>query len=326
MLVRTLLALAVTLPALTLSSAAVLAQSPAPAWPHRPVKFIVPLGPGSGADIGARLAADRLAQRWGQGIVIENRPGGDSIVAIGAFTSASDDHTLLWGPSAAFVAHPYQHAKLPYDPADLVPIARYSNTLDSICVPSGMKANSLGDVVALIRAEPGKLNWASVTGLNDFLMRSFVKSANLDIGRVPYRDAVQAANDLGEERIQLFVAAYAITRPQIESGKIKILAITNTAPAKALPGVPTARQAGFPVMEFDGLVGLYGPRNMSPQVRDRISADVVAVAADPEIDAKLAVTGQVANPGTAAEFAASIAAQREVAAAAARILGLEAAK
>ena len=326
MLVRTCLMIAALLPALELSLAPAHAQTPLQSWPQRPVKFILPLGPGSGADIGARLAADRLSKRWGQGIVIENRPGGDSIVAIGAFTSVNDDHTLFWGPSAAFVAHPYQHAKLPYDPADLVPIARFSNTLVSICVPTGMKVNSLADVVAMIHAEPGKLNWASVTGLNDFLMRSFVKTENLDVSRVPYRDAVQAANDLAEERIQLFVAAYAITRPQIEAGKIKIIGITNTAPAKALPGIPTARQAGFPVMEFDGLVGLYGPRSMARELRDRISADIVAVAADPEIDAKLAATGQVANPGTSAEFAASIETQRLVASAAAKILGLEAAK
>src|SRR5919201_2013114 len=100
------------------------AQASAQAWPQRPVKFILPLGPGAGADISARLFADRLTRRWGQPVVVENRPGADGIVAITAFIGAGDDHTLLFGPSSSFVAHPYLHDKMPYDPADLSPIAR----------------------------------------------------------------------------------------------------------------------------------------------------------------------------------------------------------
>ena len=100
------------------------------------MKFILPLGPGAGADIGARLFAERLSAKWGQPVVVENRPGGDGFVAIGAFTSAKDDHVLLWGPAAAFTAHPYLHAKLPYDPRDLGPIARVTTTLVSVIFPS----------------------------------------------------------------------------------------------------------------------------------------------------------------------------------------------
>src|SRR5436189_4410667 len=95
----------------------------APAWPHRPVKILLPLGPGSGADIGARLIAEKLSARWGQPVVVENRPGGDGFVAIGAFTSAKDDHTLLFGPASSFTALPYLHDRLPYDPRDLAPVA-----------------------------------------------------------------------------------------------------------------------------------------------------------------------------------------------------------
>src|SRR6266852_1748114 len=102
--------------------------SQAQAWPQRPVRFILPLGPGSGVDITARLLADRLAARWGQSVVIENRPGGDGVIAITAFISARDDHTLFFGPASSFVGHPYLHDKLPYDQRDLGPIARVSNT------------------------------------------------------------------------------------------------------------------------------------------------------------------------------------------------------
>jgi tripartite-type tricarboxylate transporter receptor subunit TctC len=116
-----------------------LAQTSPQSWPQRPVKFIVPFGPGAGADIGARLLAERLPARWGKPLVIENRPGGDGLVAIQAFLSAGDDHTLLFTPSGNFTVHPYQYDKLPYTPADLVPIARVSNTILAVGVPESMK-------------------------------------------------------------------------------------------------------------------------------------------------------------------------------------------
>src|SRR5215211_106294 len=104
-------------------------QAPAQTWPQPPVKIIVPLGPGAGVDITARLLGDRLGARWGQSVVIDNRPGGDGAVAMAAFTAAQDDHTLLMSPTSSFTHHPWLYDKLPYDPLDLVPIARVSNTI-----------------------------------------------------------------------------------------------------------------------------------------------------------------------------------------------------
>ena len=112
-------------------------------WPTRPVKFIVSLGPGSGADIGARLLADRLTARWGQTVVVENRPGGDAVVAINAFIGARDDHTLLYTPTSSFTAHPYQHDKLPYDPRELSPVARISNTILGFVVSPSLNVGRL---------------------------------------------------------------------------------------------------------------------------------------------------------------------------------------
>jgi tripartite-type tricarboxylate transporter receptor subunit TctC len=150
-------------------AAATLSGAPAASdWPTRPVRFLVTLGAGSGADIGARLLADKLSQRWGQPVVVENRPGGDGIVAITAFVTAHDDHVLLFSPAASFTAHPFLHDHLPYKPADLVPITRASNTVIAIAVPVGMPVASLAELVASVRSAPGKLNWAGVTGALDF--------------------------------------------------------------------------------------------------------------------------------------------------------------
>lgn len=189
-------------------------NAPAPSWPQRQVRFIIPLGPGSGVDITARIFAERLALRWGKPVVIENRPGGDGIVAIMAFVSAHDDHTLLFSPASTFTAHPFLHDKLPYDQADLSPVARVANTLVAIVVPASLKVGSLAELVALVRAQPGKLNWATATGISDFLFAAFLKHANLDMSKVPYRDTVQPATDAAEGRIQMYWGALAIVRPQ----------------------------------------------------------------------------------------------------------------
>jgi tripartite-type tricarboxylate transporter receptor subunit TctC len=114
--------------------AAAQAQSQTPTWPTRTVKFIVPFGPGAGADIGGRLFAERLQKIWGQPVVIENRPGGDSIVAINAVLAANDDHTFLFAPAGNFAVHPFVYSKLSYDPKDLNPVVRASNTILAVAV------------------------------------------------------------------------------------------------------------------------------------------------------------------------------------------------
>ena len=178
--------------------------STAQSWPTRPVKFILTLGPGSGADISARLLADRLTEKWGQPIVIENKPGGDGIVAINAFVSAQDDHVLLYAPSSSFIGHPYQHDNLPYNPGDLAPIARVSNTVVGISVPASLPAKSLKDVVEAARAKPGQMNWAGLTGALDIMFESWLKSIGVDVKKVPYRNPVEAANDLASGRVQIY--------------------------------------------------------------------------------------------------------------------------
>jgi len=290
-------------------------------WPTRPVKFIVTLGAGSGADIGARLFADRLSRRWGQPVVVENRPGADGLLAINAFVSAHDDHVLLFAPSSSFTAHPYLHANLPYQPSDLVPIAQVSNTVVTVAVPAGMKVNSLKELVALARSEPGKLNWAGVTGALDFMFAGWLKQEGLDISKVAYKNPVDAANDLAEGRVQVYEASLAIVRPQLQSGKIKLLAVTNKVRAPSAPDVATAKELGYPDLTLEGLVGLFGPAGMPLDLRQRIAKDFTAVA-DDAIKQKLETTGQILNVGGPEEFAKSIDEQRAAVAGFAKELGI----
>jgi len=315
------LAITIVSSALALLATPSLAQT----WPQRTVKFVVPLGPGAGADLTARLLADRLTKHWGQAVVIENRPGADGVIAINSVLSARDDHVLLFGPASSFVGHPYLLDKVPYDPRDLLPVARVSNTVVCIAVPASLNIGSLKELMAMVRDQPGKLNWATVTGVTDIIVAGYLKSAGLDMARVPYRDTVSALNDLVEGRIQFYGAAYAIVRAQAQAGRIKALAVTNRTRAPGLADLPTVAEAGFPELSFDGLVGLIAARGsgMTDALRERIASDVQAAAADPVIMERLTATGQIVSPGTPAEFAAAIDEQAAHLATFAKALGIK---
>jgi len=315
-----------TFPVLTaaLFFASLLLPAPAAAadaWPNRPVRFIITLGPGSGVDIGARLFADKLSAKWGQPVVVENRPGGDGMVAITGFLGAKDDHVLLVSPVSSFTAHPYFHDKLPYDQKDLIPIARISKTVVAVSVATSLNISSLKELEALARAKPGQLNWTTATGFTDFVFAGYLHSVGLKMAKVPYKNPAGAATDLAAGVIQVYMPAYAIVRPQVEAGKVKVLAVTNRERAPAIPDVPTAVEQGYPSLQFDGLVGLFGPPGIADEVRNKIASDVREAASDPEIVKRLTATGQIVSPGNAAEFAASIAEQREQVAAVAKLFG-----
>jgi tripartite-type tricarboxylate transporter receptor subunit TctC len=311
------LVVCITLAALSLPS---LAQS----WPQRPVRFILSLGPGSGADIGARLYADRLTRLWGQPVVVENRPGGDGVIAINAVIQAKDDHTLLWGPTANFVGHPYSLDSMSYDPKELVPVARVSGTVVTLGVPASMNVGSLKELLQTAKQKQGWLNWTTAVTMSDIILEGFLKSQGIDAAHVRYKQPAEALNDLISERIQLYSSAYAIVRPQVQGGKVKLLAVQarNRVPGLDLP---TVSELGFPGLNFEGLVGIIAARssNLPNAARERIGADVKTVSKDPLVADRLASTAQLNTPGDAAEFAASIDEQVKQLAASAKLLGLK---
>ena len=297
-----------------------LAQS----WPQRPVKFVLSLGPGSGADIGARLYADRLTKLWGQPVVVENRPGGDGVIAINAVIQAKDDHTLLWGPTANFVGHPYSLESMPYDPKELVPVARVTGTVVTLGVPANMNVGSLKELLETAKQKKGWLNWTTAVTMTDIILEGFLKSQGIDAAQVRYKQPAEAVNDLISDRIQLYSSAYAIVRPQVQAGKVKLLAVQAR---HRVPGLdlPTVGELGYPGLNFEGLVGIIAMRssNVPKAAMDRIGADIKSVSKDPQVAERLAATAQLNVPGDAAEFAASIDEQRKQLAESAKLLGLK---
>jgi tripartite-type tricarboxylate transporter receptor subunit TctC len=301
-----------------------MAQSPAQSWPQRAVRVIVPFGPGSATDVTARLFADRLAKRWGQPVAVENRPGADGIVGVGAFAAIHDEHTLLYSAAGPLTVNPVLYSKLPYDPArDLTPISMGSEILLTIAVPASLKLKSLSDLVALARARPGKLNWVATPGVTYFMFAGFLKGAGLDMVEVPYKDFTLAINDLSTGRIEVTVTSLAAVRPHVQSGKVTPLAVTSRDRAAAWPEVATTTEAGFPALAFSGFGGFFGWRDMPVALRERIAADIRAVGADPVLATTLTAAGAAARTGTPAEFTAAIEDERAKVAAIAKALGVK---
>ena len=307
---------------LAIAAAAAATALAAEPWPQRAVRLIVPIGSGSAPDVAARLYAERLAVRWAQPAIVENRPGAEGLIGVTAFAGMRDDHTLLFSPAAPISVFPYTQDKLAYDPArDFVPISSAIDTFGSIAVSSSLKVASLAELVALARAQPGKLNWSSGGGAFPTLLAGFAKTAGLDVVQVSYREQNLAIQDLAEGRIQILATTLTPLLPSAKAGKIRLLAVTNKGRAPVAPEVPTASEAGHAELEFEGLVGFFGGRDMPAALRDRISADIRAVAADPVVSGRFAAAGQIARGSSPAEFARSIEEQRAKIEAIVRLLG-----
>jgi tripartite-type tricarboxylate transporter receptor subunit TctC len=293
-------------------------------FPTRTVRFILPFGAGSASDTTARLFAERLSARWGKPVVVENRPGGDGLVSLDAFVGAHDDHTMWFGPAGTFNVLPYQHDTLPFDlKRDVNPVVSVSQVVLAISMPASMKVNSIDQLVTMARAQPGKLNAAAANGISDFLLFGFIKSMGLQIVRVPYRDIMQAPNDLAESRIQVLSTSLAVVQPLSQAGRIKVLAVTSRQRAPSAPDVPTAAEAGYPALTFESIGGVFGPQGMAKELRESIAADFQKVAEAPIIAKRLGDTGQIISVLGPAEFGARVQEQRDKLAALAETLGLK---
>jgi tripartite-type tricarboxylate transporter receptor subunit TctC len=299
------------LAALLVSALIILATpSSAQTWPQRTVRVIVPLPPGTSTDLVARLFSEKLAERWRQPVAVENRQGADGIPAVAAFAGARDDHTLLFSFAGIITINPLTYDKLPYDSArDVVPIVSVSDNFIGIGASQSLNINSVNELTALARSRPGKLNWAASPGNPLYAFAALQKSAGIDMVQVAYRDFRPALQDVGEGRIQAIATGVALMLPQVQAGKIKLLMVNNRERSPQVPEVPTAREAGFPELTLDGVVGFYGWRDIPAEIKERITADVRAVA-DPAVAARVATMGSVLAIRTPTEFAAVLEQQR----------------
>lgn len=275
----------------------------AQSWPARTVKLVTPQPAGTAIDTGFRMFADRLAKKWGQGVIVENRPGGDGIPATAAFVLARDDHALYGSPGYPFTIAPSVLDKLPYDPQnDVTPVSLMLETPLMISANAALGLNSLADLEKLAKDQPGKLNWASTAGLPNFAFNYFLKTTGADIAYVPYRDAASALNDVGEGRIQVYATSYGTVLPVLQTGKLKVLAMLGGSRIPIAPDIPTTTEAGYAKVRADGFAGIFGVKGMTNELRDRIAADIQAVAGETEVREVLARSAIVPRGLPTAEF------------------------
>jgi tripartite-type tricarboxylate transporter receptor subunit TctC len=281
-------------------------------WPTRTVKIITPQPPGSGIDLSCRLYGEKLSQRWGQAVVVENRVGGDGAIGVGAFVSAADDHALLCSFGAPITILPFtSQSKLPYDPAtDLKPISPIVDLVQVFAVSQSMGVDNVGALMKAARAEPGKLNWSATQGVPILLMSSFLRGAGLDLAYVPYSTLAPALQDLAQSRIQLFATSYASLSPVLESNQARIILVLNRERAPQAPDVPTAAEAGLPHLTIVSFNGFFGGRSMPEDVRERVAREIQAIGAEPDVAPRLQKLGMAVRTSSPAAFTQVIEEQR----------------
>jgi tripartite-type tricarboxylate transporter receptor subunit TctC len=282
----------------------------AASWPERTVR-IVTGGAGASSDATARTVAEGLAKLWSKAVIVENRAGADHILAVQEFLNSRDGHTLLFGTHSMFTVNPLLHAKLPYDPVhDVSAISLVVEDFLCVVTAPSLSINSLKELVPLARGKPGELNFFAVPGSPYLAFLAFQKRAGTAMTFVPYRTVAPALADLAEGRIQLAVLPLAAVLGQARAGKVKLLAVTNAVRSPAAPDAPTVAEAGFPDFTFGGLLGLYGPKHMTSELRERIASQVQALLREPDVKQRLTNLGLAVRGTSAAEFAAILDEQR----------------
>jgi tripartite-type tricarboxylate transporter receptor subunit TctC len=283
----------------------------AQSWPQRTVRVIVPLPPGTAVDLSARLFGEHLSERWHQPVVIENITGADGILAAKEFISRHDDHTLIHSFAGLITINPILYEKLPYNPTrDLAPISISSDNFLVIAASAKLGVGSLSELVNVASSRSAKFSWAATAGLPYFAYAGFLKKLGIEMVYVPYRDFNPALSDLDEGRIEVASTALTQLLPHSQAGKASLLAVLNRTRSPLARSVPTATEAGYPELAFDGVTGFFGWRDMPTAIRDRISAEVRAIAENPAVRDRLSGIGIEARSSTPEEFAAAIDAQR----------------
>ncbi len=285
-----------------------LAQSET-AYPTRPIKIIVGFAPGGGSDFIARIVAQKLTQKLGQTVFVENRPGaGGNLGAEIALKSAGDGYTLFLAATSYTVnANLY---KLPFDPVlDITPIARLASGPFIIATNPELPVKNLKELVDLAKKEPGKLAFASAGNgsITHIATEYFLTTADIDVLHIPYKGTSPALTDTISGQVQFIFGTVASTMPHVQSGKLKPLAVTTTVRLAALPDVPTVMESGYPTFDVSVWHGLIGPKGIPPEIVNKLNIAVIEALNDPSMTQQLAADGLTPTSDTPQEFAKLIA-------------------
>jgi tripartite-type tricarboxylate transporter receptor subunit TctC len=279
------------------------------AYPSRPIHIVIPFPAGGPSDIAARIIAQKMNEDWGQPVIVDNRPGANTI--IGAETVAKavpDGYTLLMAIDSTLVMNQYLYKTLPYDPLnDFAPITTTVKSMSLLCVPAETGPKSVQELIARGKAEPGKLNYGAGTITVQLAGLLFNKAAGIDVVYVPFKGTAETVQGLLTGSVDMVYAATVVAGPLIESGKVRALAKLDSR-KEPYPNVPTLAAAAA-LQNFEDIsiwLGLVAPKATPAPIIDKLNREVVHILSQPDVREKFNQTGNFAVTSTSEEFAAFI--------------------
>ncbi len=301
--------------ALTVLLAALSSLCTAADWPSQTIRFVVPTPAGSSVDVVARLVADKLSPLLGQSIIVDNRGGAGGTIGTDAVAKARDGHTFLVAYNGPVTVAPALFPKLPYIPSrDLAPIILAVTQPNVLAVRSDLHVNSVKELIALAKSRPGKIDYASVGNgsLSHLSMELLKIQSGTFMLHIPYNGGPAASLALARGDVPVLFAALSNVQAQVQSGQVKLIAISNAKRSSALPDVPTVAEQGFPGFDATTWNGFMAPASTPHEVITRLNKAIGQILAQPEVQKKLLSVGAETAGGTPEQFAALI--KRETAA------------
>ncbi len=293
----------------TLAASAALAQT----WPNRPVRVIVPFPPGGSADLVARSVSQKFTENTGQPMVVDNRPGVDTILGMEMTAKAAPDgYTVGYSIGSALTINPFLYSKLPYDPArDYAPVMIIASVPLSLVVHPSVPANTPQELAAYIRANDGKLFYGSGNIISQIAMETVQRAVGARMTAVPYKGSAPNIQDMLRGEMKLTIEPLAGIIPHARSGKLRIIAVTESRRASAVPDVPTLAESGFPGFEFANWHGIIVPAATPRDVIGRLHEELVKAARHPDVIARVAPLAADIVASRPEEMQARINAERE---------------
>jgi tripartite-type tricarboxylate transporter receptor subunit TctC len=287
--------------------AACLGTATAQSWPDKPIKFIVAAPAGSSLDVLARIIGDKLKDRLGQPVVVENRPSAGGTTATDFVAkSPPDGYAMVMSFNGPLAYAPHLYTKLPYDPLkDLAPVIITSSQPNVLAVTASLPVHSVKELVAYAKANPGKLNYASVgNGSSSHLTMELLKAtAGIDVVHVPFNGSPPAVTATIQGETQMMFAVMAPLQAQIQAGKLRALAVTTAKRSDLLPDLPTIAEAGFPGFEALAWNGVLVPAGTPAPIVTRLNAEINAILKEPAVKSNLNAQGFELVGGTPEDFA-----------------------
>ena len=263
------------------------------AWPSKPIRLVVGFPPGGANDILGRLVGQKMQDAWGQSVLVDNKPGANAIIATEIVAKAAPDgYTLLIGASGAMVFNPGLYTKLPYDPVkDFAPVTVIGSFPLILTVNPKVPANSLRELIALAKSQPGKLNYSAGSSPFQLAAELFKYQAKVSITHIPYKGSVQAVQAVMAGDADLTFVDSPPVIPQVKAGKVKGLAITSKARSAVAPEIPTMFEAGMPDYEVVLWTSMFAPAGTPPEIVNKLQAEIAKIIQMPDIKERFAALG-----------------------------------